>query len=312
MIRIICLNPVIDRVYYISDFVEAKKYYEIRPQIFVGGKGINIARVMSQMGEKCSLYAFVGGENGKLIEKEMKTCGVEMKAFRTDGETRTTINIIDNARRQETEITEPGVMINQESQREFLDTLQNDIRKGDMVICSGIPMQGMQNNIYAQISNICLNNECKCILDATGIYLKEAFPGKYYFAKPNFSELSELFQYTGENNLAGILECGKKMQLLGAENVLVSMGHEGGLFLGKNSCMKVIIPKAEVISTIGSGDATVAGFCIGVNREMPVEDCIRLSMACGISNAECSKVGNVDPKRVWEYYHQIDLSYLDM
>lgn len=114
------------------------------------------------------LYAFVGGENGKLIEKEMKTCGVEMKAFRTDGETRTTINIIDNARRQETEITEPGVMINQESQREFLDTLQNDIRKGDMVICSGIPMQGMQNNIYAQISNICLNNECKCILDATG------------------------------------------------------------------------------------------------------------------------------------------------
>lgn len=53
-----------------------------------------------------------------------------MKAFRTDGETRTTINIIDNARRQETEITEPGVMINQESQREFLDTLQNDIRKG--------------------------------------------------------------------------------------------------------------------------------------------------------------------------------------
>ena len=55
MIRIICLNPVIDRVYYISDFVEAKKYYEIRPQIFVGGKGINIARVMSQMGEKCSL-----------------------------------------------------------------------------------------------------------------------------------------------------------------------------------------------------------------------------------------------------------------
>ena len=141
MIRIICLNPVIDRVYYISDFVEAKKYYEIRPQIFVGGKGINIARVMRQMGEKCSLYAFVGGENGKLIEKEMKTCGVEMKAFRTDGETRTTINIIDNARRQETEITEPGVMINQESQREFLDTLQNDIRKGDMVICSGIPMQ---------------------------------------------------------------------------------------------------------------------------------------------------------------------------
>ena len=237
---------------------------------------------------------------------------MEMKAFRTDGETRTTINIIDNARRQETEITEPGVMINQESQREFLDTLQNDIRKGDMVICSGIPMQGMQNNIYAQISNICLNNECKCILDATGIYLKEAFPGKYYFAKPNFSELSELFQYTGENNLAGILECGKKMQLLGAENVLVSMGHEGGLFLGKNSCMKVTIPKAEVISTIGSGDATVAGFCIGVNREMPVEDCIRLSMACGISNAECSKVGNVDPKRVWEYYHQIDLSYLDM
>ena len=80
MIRIICLNPVIDRVYYISDFVEAKKYYEIRPQIFVGGKGINIARVMSQMGEKCSLYAFVGGENRK--RNENLWCGNEGISYR--------------------------------------------------------------------------------------------------------------------------------------------------------------------------------------------------------------------------------------
>lgn len=306
MIRVICLNPVIDRMYYIDEFQAACKFYEISPQIYVGGKGINIARVLSQMGQPCVLYGFVGGNNGQLVEAEMAKYHVEFRAFRTTGETRTTINIIDRKNRKETEITEPGIPVGEEEQSLFLNQLKHDLEPGDMVICSGIPMSGMCEDIYCQISRICQEYECKCVLDATGIYLKKSFPGQYYFSKPNFAEIAELFGKT-ENDETEILEFGKQMQKLGVENLLISMGENGGKFFDKDSVYEVYIPTADVISTIGSGDSTVAGFCLGTVLKMEKQDCVKLAMACGICNAEFSNVGYVEAKRVWELFKQIKI-----
>lgn len=305
MIRIIGLNPVIDRLYYINDFCAASKFYEIVPRIYAGGKGINIARVIRLLEEPCTLYSFLGGDNGRMIEREMHNFGVIQKTFSTEGETRTTINIIDNHNRKETEITEPGVTVGKTEEEEFLDVLTTDLQAGDMVICSGIPMKGMQENIYQQISKLCDEKRCLCVLDATGIYLSSSFPGNYYFFKPNFSELSQLFQIEKEENLSNIIQYGKKMLERGVENLLISMGDEGGIFLNSEKVFQAKIPKNPVVSTIGSGDASVAGFCVGSSRGLSKEDCVRLAMACGICNAQFSKVGYIDKDMVWELYDKI-------
>lgn len=302
MIRVICLNPVIDRVYYIDDFCAATKFYEVPPKIYVGGKGINIARVMSLMGEHSVLYGFLGGGNGRLVSDDMKRYDVEFKAFQTSGETRTTINIIDNRNRKETEITEPGPEVGEYEERQFLDALEGDLREGDMVICSGIPMKGMSEDIYRKVSGICEMHGSKCILDATGVYLEKSFPGRYYFSKPNFSELSELFSITEEENVENIIKSGKRMLEMGVENLLISTGESGGIFLNGKGIFRAVIPKEEVVSTIGSGDASVAGFCIGVKRGYSAKDCVRLAMACGICNAKFSKVGYVEPEMVKELF----------
>lgn len=302
MIRVICLNPVIDRVYYIDDFCAATKFYEVPPKIYVGGKGINIARVMSLMGEHSVLYGFLGGGNGQLVFDDMKRYDVEFKAFQTSGETRTTINIIDNRNRKETEITEPGPEVGEYEEQQFLDALEGDLREGDMVICSGIPMKGMSEDIYRKVSGICEMHGSKCILDATGVYLEKSFPGRYYFSKPNFSELSELFSITEEENVENIIKSGKRMLEMGVENLLISTGESGGIFLNGKGIFRAVIPKEEVVSTIGSGDASVAGFCIGVKRGYSAKDCVRLAMACGICNAKFSKVGYVEPEMVKELF----------
>lgn len=302
MIRVICLNPVIDRVYYIDDFCAATKFYEVPPKIYVGGKGINIARVMSLMGEHSVLYGFLGGGNGRLVFDDMKRYDVEFKAFQTSGETRTTINIIDNRNRKETEITEPGPKVGEYEEQQFLDALEGDLREGDMVICSGIPMKGMSEDIYRKVSRICEMHGSKCILDATGVYLEKSFPGRYYFSKPNFSELSELFSITEEENVENIIKSGKRMLEMGVENLLISTGESGGIFLNGKGIFRAVIPKEEVVSTIGSGDASVAGFCIGVKRGYSAKDCVRLAMACGICNAKFSKVGYVEPEMVKELF----------
>lgn len=307
MIRVVGPNPVVDRLYYIDDFHAAAKFHEIVPNLYPGGKGVNIARVLGLLEEPCILYSFLGGDNGRMIEREMERYHVEMKIFPAEGETRTTINIIDNANRRETEITEPGVAIGPEKEARFLKTLEEDLQAGDMVICSGIPMKGMGEDIYQRISRLCAKRDCSCALDATGIYLKRSFPGNYFFFKPNFSELSQLFHLDEEETAENIIRYGKKTLEKGVENLLISMGGRGGIFLDRQRVLQVGMPKVSVVSTIGSGDASVAGYCAGACRGLGKEDCVRLAMACGISNARFSKVGYVEKDMVWDLYKEIEV-----
>ncbi|MCI8660054.1 MAG: 1-phosphofructokinase family hexose kinase [Lachnospiraceae bacterium] len=307
MIRVIGLNPVIDRTYYIEDFCVGTKFYEIPPRADVGGKGINVARVLRMMGEPCVLYGFVGGNNGRLVEEEMDACHVEFRAFHTEGETRTTINIIDNRNGRETEITEPGVLVGEKEEKHFLSVLEKELEAGDFVICSGIPMKGMSQEIYRTISQICQEKGCKCALDAMGTYLDRSFPGVYYFSKPNFSELTDLFGIEGQNTQENLLKYGQAMQKLGVENLLISMGEAGGIFMDNARILQSTIPKVRVVSTIGCGDSSVAGFCLGAERGMEKEDCVRLAMACGACNAMFSKVGCVEPETVWKLFEQVQI-----
>lgn len=305
MLRIVCLNPVIDRMYYIDNFTASQQYKEIQPQIFVGGKGVNTARVIALLGEKCELYGFVGGANGKLVIEDMESNGVDFTPFYIKGETRTTINIINRNNHMETEITEPGVQIGIKEEEQFIDRLANDINSGDMIICSGIPMKGMSSNIYQKISFICENKGAKCVLDANSDYLRNSFPGKYFFMKPNFDELLDLFQTKCECNIENIIKFGKRALKMGVNNILVSTGGEGGILLGEDGIYQAIIPDEPIVSTIGSGDATVSGFCVAYIRGMSFENCLRYGMACGICNAKFSKVGYVEKEMVDDLYSKV-------
>ena len=298
MIRILCLNPTIDRMYYIEGFNAGNQYHGNCPDTFPGGKGINIARVLSCYNIKSVVYAFVGGATGKRIEDEIKRIGQDGVYFWHNGETRSTINVMDHKNNKETEITESGVEISNEQQEEFLKRLENDIEAGDMVICSGLPANGMDYDIYKRVSNICSKLGAKCFIDANREYLINSFPSKYFFAKPNENELKALFSIKNEMSEDDVVACGRKLVQMGVEVVLVSMGSKGALAITDDSCYKVDIPKVDVISTIGSGDSSVAGFCTGVIQGKGIVDCLKLSMAFGVVNAMHAEVGYVSPGEV--------------
>ncbi len=311
MIRILCLNPVIDRVYYINNFQTGRQFHGINPKCYSGGKGVNIARVLGCLGEPCVLYAFLGGTNGRRIETDMASYGVQLRAFWKEEETRSTINIIDKQGGGETEITEPGPTVSLKEERDFLKLLEDEICQGDMIICSGLPANGMSQNIYKQVSQMCEEKDASCVLDANRQYLKGAFPGKYYFSKPNFEEMAKLFGYAGEESETAIYRMGIKLLNLGVENLLVSMGAKGGLFFNQREILRIKVPKTNVISTIGSGDAAVAGFCLGAVQKREIEDCIRLAMACGICNTRYSQVGYVEREEVESLLKEIVIEKIE-
>lgn len=305
MIRSICFNPVIDRMYFIDDFTASRKFKEIVPQIYIGGKGVNIAKVVTQLSEKCVLYSFIGGYGGQLVRKEMERFGVEFKYCETEGEVRTTINVMDNKNHRETEITENGAAVSSEQETDLLNTIKKEIHSGDIVICSGIPMTGMATGVYKIISSWCQEKGAKCVLDTNSRYLCESLPAKYNFMKPNLAEIEELHHVDSIQDDAGMTCIAKKTLDMGVENLLISTGRSGGLFFSKDLVLRISVPDEPVVSTIGSGDSTVAGFCVAMQRKYPLEDCLKYAMACGVCNAMFPQVGYVQKDEVERLMNQV-------
>lgn len=295
MIRSICLNPAIDRVYYIDSFTVGKQYRGNIPQIYIGGKGINVAKVCASLGESVAVYGFLGGKTGKLVYDEMCRYGCENNFIEVDGETRTTINIIDHLPKKETEIIEKGPAVSAAHIKKFMGKLESDIRRDDVVICSGLSIPGAPRDIYIKISSLCAQAGAKCFLDTNGENLRQSIGGEYYLFKPNRQELLSLYSVKDEKDINRIREMASALIAKSVKNVLVSLGKNGALFVTENVCYKIDIPTVNVINTIGCGDCSVAGYAAGIERGYSLEATLRFSMACGVANSMHAGICEIDP-----------------
>jgi tagatose 6-phosphate kinase len=303
------LNPVIDRVYFINQFKAGQLYRDNRPAICTGGKGINVAKVLAQLGEACTVYGFIGGSSGERVKTEIILLGIQQKFIEIGGDTRTTINIIDHDQDIETEILEVGPTADDGAIQNLIGQLNRDIVSGDIVICSGAIIPGADLSIYQTISKICEAKQAFCFLDTFGETFQHSLPGHYYFAKPNWREFIE---YTGmvfeEFDEDAIVKSAGKLIDHGLENLMISMGKNGAILINQTAMLRARLPVVSNQSSIGSGDASVAGFAVGIHRGWDIEESFCLSMACGISNAMHREVGFVDLQEVNELKSRIELT----
>ncbi|MEG1806025.1 MAG: 1-phosphofructokinase family hexose kinase, partial [Clostridia bacterium] len=279
MIRAVCLNPVIDKMYFVDDFTAGKLFRDVQTFEFVGGKGINIAKALSKFEATQCCYAILAGARGKKIEQTLKSLKIDCKFIEIDGETRTTTNIIDKKNSTETELLESGSLVSEEKERQVLELLRNDILENDIVICAGKGGTGMSKDIYKRIAKICESKKANCVLDASSFWLLNAFDAKYLMIKPNVREIKEFFNIDHKISERELIEYARKFLDKGAENIIISRGGDGCIFINSDKILKVKIPKVDVASTIGSGDSSVAGFCFGVEKKLSIEDCLKYSMA---------------------------------
>jgi 1-phosphofructokinase family hexose kinase len=298
MIRAICLNPLIDRSYHIPNFIPGKKYKNNPFHECIGGKGLNIAKVCSQLKEPVAVYGFLGGNTGKKILKGMKDYSEHLYFVEIEGENRITVNVIDREQNLETEIIEKGPVVTPSRVELLLSYLKQDLRKEDIVVCSGISITGAPDDIYVKISRLCELSGALCFLDTNGSIFKHSLEGAYYLGKPNHYELAELLDKSPVKEPRKLFEMTQPLLEKTFKYILISTGEQGAVLCGSNICYRAKIPKVKVISTIGSGDSALAGFAVGLSRGLPFFETFRLSMACGVSNAMEPKVANVNIEQI--------------
>lgn len=304
MILTITLNPAVDTQYRMKGFSLNRVNRVLEVERTPGGKGLNVSKVIKKLEGKLMATGFIGGKNGEFIKEKLQGVSICHEFLEISGETRICIAVQDGD--GSTELLENGPEITEEEWKNFLEKLRRIVQGSGVICASGSLPQGVPRDAYRQIGDICKKEGIRFILDSSGSPLKEALISNPYLIKPNRDELEALFsvKIDGDEDL---LTYGKQLQRMGAENVLITLGGDGAFLLTRGDIYRAILPKIEAVNTVGSGDATVAGFAVGIERGLRMEEALRLGLACGSSNAMLATTGDIDVSVVEHLKERIEI-----
>jgi 1-phosphofructokinase len=283
----VTLNPAIDSTLYFHDFQVGQVNRVDREVSDPGGKGVNVAKVIKALGLKAAVTGFLGKENAAFFhnyfrQEHIKDCFIEI-----GGATRINIKIVDERNGQVSEINYSGLRCEETDLLKMETALQTLAAPGNWFIFSGSLPQNAPSDLYARLLRK-LPNGCKTFLDTSGTALAKGISAKPFTVKPNINELSEIMGRQLQAD-ADILAAMDQILNSGVNQVMVSLGADGALVATCEQRWRIKPPQLTAKSTVGAGDAMVAGFVAGQVRGCDLVDSIRLATAAAA--ASVAKVG---------------------
>lgn len=287
MVYTVTLNPALDYVMKLKALRTDDINRTDGEEIYYGGKGINVSVILTQLGIPNTALGFLGGFTGKKLEEMLKNDNVSCDFnYLKNGDTRINVKIKAD---KEIDLNACGPEITKEDMQSFLRKLDG-IKSGDYLILAGSIPNTLPDDIYEQILERVGDRNINCVVDATGDLLKNVLKYKPFLIKPNHHELSDLFSVQIKSD-DDIVKYSKKLQEMGAKNVLVSMAKDGAMLTDENGCVhKIGNAKGKLINSVGCGDSMVAGFTAGYIKTADYSYALRLGSACGNATAFSEKL----------------------
>lgn len=307
MILTITLNPSVDIAYQLNQFRLDSVNRVEKVQKTAGGKGLNVTRVLKQIGEDVLATGFIGGELGNDVKNQLYQNHIKSSFVEISGETRNCIAILHEG--QQTEILEQGPTIQEHEALNFIEHLRNLLRKVEVVVISGSLPKGLESDYYVKIVELCKKFGVAVVLDCSGEALKKVLESKEKptVIKPNTEELSQLIgsDVTDENQeLQSVLS---SQMFQGIEWIVVSLGAKGAFAKHKDKFYRVRIPKIDVVNPVGSGDSTVAGIAASLAHALPDVELLKNATILGMLNAQEEQTGYVNLEHSEELYSKIEV-----
>ncbi|NLM34441.1 MAG: 1-phosphofructokinase [Clostridiales bacterium] len=279
MIYTVTLNPSIDYTIQLESLKVGGLNKVIEDFKFPGGKGINVSRVLNNLGVKSKALGFIGGFTGKYLAEFLEKEGLETDFIKVAGDTRINVKI---KAQQETELNAAGPEISDKALGELMEKI-NTLPADTFVVLAGNIPRSLPQNTYAQIIKA-TKNEKDFIVDAVGQALLETLQHKPFLIKPNKEELEDLFKVKIDN-LKEIVFWSRKLLALGAKNVIVSLGKKGAVLINNDIQYYASAPVGKAINTVGAGDSLIAGFLSKYIKSRNILDSFRYGVAAGSATA---------------------------
>lgn len=278
----ITLNPAIDQTVRVDGFQPHHVNRSQQMQFNAGGKGVNVASFLADYGCEVVVTGFLGQDNPHLFDQLFTHKGIADHFIRIPGLTRTNIKIVDEANQQTTDINMQGLVPNAAAIRQLYDTVDELARQCDWFVLAGKLPPTVPDTIYARLISQIKRAGKRVALDTSGDALHEGVLAGPTLVKPNIHELEQL---VGRElvSVGEVLDAAAELLTYDTEIVVVSMGEHGAYFVTCDEIVQAVPPAVTIKTTVGAGDAMVAGVVAGQMGQLPLADCARLATAFSIS-----------------------------
>ena len=281
MVYTVTFNPAIDYVVHIEDIHLGATNHSNQEEIYFGGKGINVSVVLKELGVNSKALGFTAGFTGEAIEKGLADLGIDTDFVRLKtGNSRINVKLKSA---EETEINGQGPHIDDEAVAALFQKL-DALSDGDTLILAGSIPSSLPTDIYEKILERFSHKKIRVVVDATKDLLLNVLKFKPFLVKPNNHELGDMFGVTLKTD-EEIEKYARKLQDMGAVNVLISMAGDGSMLIDETGKMhRQGVCKGRVKNSVGAGDSMVAGFTAGIQR-VDYEYALKLATAAGGATA---------------------------
>lgn len=286
MILTVTLNPALDRTMTVPNFQAGFRHRAIQTVILPGGKGINVARAVKALGRPVIATGFVGGRKGDQIVADLNGEGILCDFVRVAGESRISTAVVDPANGTITEINEQGPQIQPEELEFLMEKLDYLAKAVDVVVLAGSVPPGLDDDCYARMIAKVRAQGPRVFFYTYADPLRQGIKAGPDYVFPKLVEAEKVigYEFTG---LEDRILAARRMREMGAGSVVITYRFGCVAELATDSGSRVFVgtmPKVDVVSPLGWGDALVGGYAVRLLEGDSPEECLRFGLGCATAN----------------------------
>ncbi|OXX30730.1 1-phosphofructokinase [Vibrio sp. V08_P9A1T1] len=301
----ITLNPALDLTGSLDVLNVGSVSLVKQGSLHAAGKGVNVAKVLSDLGAKVTVTGFLGRDNQELFCQLFDQMAAIDEFVRVDGATRINVKLVEQSG-EVSDINFPGVEVTPLAIEQFERTLERLAADHDYFVLAGSLPQGISPALCTSWIEKLHSMGKKVLFDSSRDALKAGLDAKPWLIKPNDEELSQFVGrelHTPEQCQAAAAQLAEK----GIENIVVSMGANGVMWLNQHQWLHAKPPRMQVVSTVGAGDTLVAGLCWGHMQQMEKTELLTFATALSALAVTQVGVGMSNRKQLETLQQQIQL-----
>lgn len=300
MIYTVTFNPSLDYIVSVDDFKLGMTNRTSSELLLPGGKGINVSTVLMNLGIGSTALGFTAGFTGDEIERRLENMGVQSEFIKINqGISRINLKLksIDG-----TEINGSGPHISEEEAQLLIQRLEQ-LKQGDILFLAGSIPSSLPDDMYRRIMSKLQKKGILIVVDATRELLTNVLEYHPFLIKPNNHELGEIFNVTLQTR-EEVVPYGKKLQEMGARNVLISMAGEGAVLVAEDGeVLMAPAPEGRLVNGVGAGDSMVAGFMAGWLQKEDYAHAFYMGVSAGSASAFSEQLATKE--EIFEIYDRI-------
>ena len=304
----VTLNPALDMTAQLTALTPGAVNLVTSSDLHAAGKGINVARVLNDLGHPVTVTGLLGEDNQDRFVELFSQRGIDDAFVRVPGANRQNVKLVEQSRRV-TDLNFPGIDATDDAIEQFATRLAALAQSHELIVVAGSLPPGLPVDTFRQWLQMLGDQRKKVVLDSSGAALIAGLAASPWLVKPNQEELSQ-WAGTPLHSEAELMTAGDQLAARGIKHVVISRGEQGVLWYHHHCWYRAKPPPVPVVSTVGAGDTLVAGMCHGLSLGLEHSDTLALATALSALAVSRTDVGITDRQEIDQMVAQIPVELL--